>query len=121
MVVNQGDIFWVQLDEPAGSGPGYPRPHVVIQNDIFNHSRLNTVVVCGLTTNLQRATAPGNVLLEPGEGELLKQSVVNVTQLFTVDKSVLEERIGTLSPRRVAQILEGISLVLTPVGGIEAW
>ena len=67
MVINQGDIFWIELDEPSDSEPGYRHPHVVIQNNVFNRSRINTVVVCTLTSNLRRAAAPGNVLLEPGE------------------------------------------------------
>jgi len=79
-----------------------------------NHSRINTVVVCVLTSNLKRAEAPGNVLLEEGEANLVKQSVVNVSQLFTVDKGDLVERIGTLSRRRVRQILDGVRLVLEP-------
>ena len=112
MVINQGDVFWVDLDEPSGSGPGYHHPHVVIQNNVFNRSRINTVVVCALTSNLHRATAPGNVLLEPGEGDLLKQSVVVVSQLFTVDKSQLSEHIGTLSKKRLRQILDGVKLLI---------
>ena len=114
MVSNQGDIFWIELDEPAGSAPGYRHPHVVIQNNVFNRSRINTVVVCALTSNLRRATAPGNVLLEPGEANLPRQSVVNVSQIFTVDKSQLSEKIGTLSARRVRDILNGIRLLTEP-------
>ena len=114
MVINQGDVFWVDLDEPPGSGPGYRHPHVIIQNNVFNRSRINTVVVCALTSNLQRATAPGNVLLEPGEADLPKQSVVVVSQLFTVDKNQLSEHIGTLSKKRVRQILDGIRLLTEP-------
>ena len=68
MVINQGDIFWITLGEPAGSSPGYRHPHVVIQNNLFNQSRINTAVVCTLTTNLKRAAAPGNVLLDSDEG-----------------------------------------------------
>jgi mRNA interferase MazF len=114
MVINQGDVYWVDLDEPSGSGPGYRHPHVIIQNNVFNRSRLNTVVVCVLTSNLKRAKAPGNVLLEKGEANLPKQSVVNVSQIFTVDKRNLVERIGTLSRKRVRQILDGVSLLLEP-------
>ena len=114
MVIQQGDIFWNELDEPLGSEPGYRYPHVVIQNNVFNRSRINTVVVCALTSNLRRATAPGNVLLEPGEANLPRQSVVNVSQIFTVDKSQLGERIGTLSARRVREILHGIRLLTEP-------
>jgi mRNA interferase MazF len=114
MVINQGDVYWVDLSEPSGSGPGYRHPHVVIQNNVFNRSRINTVVVCVLTSNLKRAKAPGNVLLEKAEVNLPKQSVVNVSQIFTVDKKDLVERIGTLSRKRVRQILDGVSLLLEP-------
>ncbi|MBD1811717.1 type II toxin-antitoxin system PemK/MazF family toxin [Microcoleus vaginatus DQ-U2] len=114
MVINQGDIFWVELDEPSGSEPGYLHPHVIIQNNLFNRSRINTVVVCVLTSNLRRANSPGNVLLEAGEADLPEQSVVNVSQILTIDKSQLGEKIGTLSAERVGQILDGIRLVLEP-------
>ena len=112
MVINQGDLFWIEFDEPAGSEPGYKHPHVVIQNNIFNKSRINTTVVCALTSNVRRADAPGNVLLEIGEGNLSKQSVVNISLIFTVDKHELGEYIGTLSPGRVQQILQGLDLLL---------
>jgi len=114
MVINQGDVFWVDLSEPSGSEPGYRHPHVVIQNNVFNRSRINTVVVCALTSNLKRAQAPGNVMLEKREANLPKQSVVNVSQIFTVDKRDLDEKIGTLSRQRVRQILEGVRLVIEP-------
>ena len=113
-MIQQGDIYWVDLQEPIGSEPGYRHPHVVVQNDVFNCSRIHTVVVCALTSNLQRAEAPGNVLLKPGEANLPKQSVVNVSQIFTVDKRQLEEKIGSLSTLRVREILDGIRLVLEP-------
>ena len=111
MVINQGDIYWIELDEPTGSEPGYSHPHVVVQNNVFNASRINTVIVCALTSNIKRAEAPGNVLLEKGEANLSKQSVVLVSQIFTVDKNQLGEFIGTLSERRVKQIIEGIYLM----------
>ena len=114
MVINQGDVFWVDLGEPSGSEPAYRHPHVVIQNNVFNRSRINTVVVCSLTPNLQRAASPGNVLLEKGEANLAKSSVVNITQIFTVDKRDLMEKIGSLSRSRIAQVLEGIELLITP-------
>ena len=114
MVINQGDIYWVDLGEPLASEPGYRHPHVVVQNNIFNRSQLKTVVVCALTSNLKRAQAPGNVLLESGEGNLPKQSVVNVSQIYTVDKSQLDEYIGTLSSARVREIINGIKLVVEP-------
>jgi len=114
MVINQGDVFWVDLGEPSGSGPGYRHPCVVIQNDLFNRSRINTAVVCALTSSLRRAKAPGNLLLKKGEANLPKQSVVNVSQIFTVDKRDLDEKIGTLSRERVREILNGVHLVLEP-------
>jgi mRNA interferase MazF len=114
MVINQGDIFWIELGAPSGSEPGYTHPHVVVQNNLFNKSRINTVVVCALTSNLKRAEAPGNVLLAPGEANLPKQSVVNVSQIYTVDKRDLVEKIGTLSSKRVREILDGIHLLLEP-------
>ncbi|HET7089737.1 MAG TPA: type II toxin-antitoxin system PemK/MazF family toxin [Anaerolineae bacterium] len=114
MVINQGDVYWIDLEEPRGSEPGYRHPHVVVQNNLFNHSQIRTVVVCPLTSNLKRAKAPGNVLLEKREANLPKQSVVNVSQIFTVDKAQLSDHIGSLSPKRVHQILDGIKLVLEP-------
>ena len=114
MVINQGDVFWVDLGEPTGSAPGYQHPHVVIQNNLFNQSRMNTVLVCALTANLKRAQAPGNVLLDAKEAQLSKRSVVVVSQIFTVDKTQLGEQIGMLSRRRVRQILDGIKLLTEP-------
>ena|SRR5215211_7029455 len=114
MVINQGDIFWIDLDDPVGSGPGYRHPHVVIQNNVFNRSRINTAVVCALTSNVARAKAPGNVLLDSGEAGLPKKSVAVVSQIFTVDKKELGEYIGTVSKKRVRQILDGIKLLTEP-------
>ena len=114
MVIKQGDVFWVDLDEPSRSEPGYRHPHVVIQNNLFNRSRINTVVVCALTSNLKRAQSPGNVLLSLREANLPKQSVVNVSQIFTVDKTQLSEKIGSLSARRVREILNGLHLLTEP-------
>ena len=114
MAIKQGDIFWVDLGIPKGSGPGYRHPHVVIQNNVFNESKIDTVVVCALTSNLKRAKAPGNVLIQKGEGNLKKDSVVNISQIITVDKSDLIERIGSLSPSRVKEIIEGVQLLIEP-------
>ena len=114
MVINQGDIFWVELEEPRGSEPGYKHPHVVVQNNLFNRSQIRTVVVCPLTSNLKRANSPGNVLLEKKEANLPKESVVNVSQIFTVDRTQLDEFIGTLSPNRLREIINGIKLVIDP-------
>ena len=100
--------------EPSGSEPGYRHPHVVIQNNLFNRSRINTVVVCTLTSNLKRSKAPGNVTLSKGEANLAKKSVVNISKIFTVNKSDLSEKIGTLSIIRISEILTGIKLLTEP-------
>jgi mRNA interferase MazF len=113
-MIRQGDIYWIDLDDPKGSGPGYRHPHVVVQNNVFNGSRIGTVVVCALTSNVKRADAPGNVLLKKGEANLKKDSVVNISQLVTVDKDDLLEKIGALSPARVREIVAGISLLIEP-------
>ena len=114
MVINQGDIFWIDFDEPSGSEPGYRHPHVVVQNNVFNRSDIRTVVVCALTSNLKRANAPGNILLDRKETNLPKDSVVNVTQVFTIDKTQLAEYVGRLSSKRVREIVNGIKLVVEP-------
>lgn len=113
-MIRQGDVYWVDLGDPIGSSPGYRHPHVVIQNNLFNLSRINTVVVCALTSNVKRAGVPGNVLLDKKEANLKKQSVVLISQIFTVDKSQLVEYIGSLSSRRMRQILDGLDLILQP-------
>jgi mRNA interferase MazF len=113
-VINQGDIYWIELEEPEGSEPGYRHPHVIVQNNLFNRSQIRTVLVCPLTTNLKRASAPGNVLLNKNESSLSKQSVVNVSQVFTVDKSQLDEYVGSLTLKRITEVLNGIKLVLDP-------
>lgn len=115
MIIKQGDIFWMNLGPPKGSEPGYRHPHVVIQNDVFNASRINTVVVCALTTNLKRAQAPGNVTLNKGEANLTKKSVVNISQVVTVDKSDLKDKIGSLPSKRTQEIIEGIKLLVEPL------
>jgi mRNA interferase MazF len=108
MTINRGDLFWIAPDDSRGPAPSYSHPHVVVQDDLFNHSRITTVVVCALTTNLMKANEPGNVLLDVGEGSLPEQSVVVVSQISSVDKDRLGERIGALSDERVEQILAGL-------------
>ncbi len=114
MEIKQGEIYWIDLDEPLGSGPGYRHAYVVVQNNLFNQSSINTVVVCELTTNLRRAKVPGNILLDTGEANLPRQSVINISQIFTVDKSYLGGLIGTLSPGRIRQIVDGLFLLIVP-------
>lgn len=108
--IRRGEVYWIR---PAGEGNAdplvqYAHPHVVVQDDVFNRSRVTTVVVCALTSNLQRASEPGNVLLEVGEGNLPRQSVVVVSQISSVEKARLGERIGALSEARVERILDGL-------------
>ena len=114
MVIRQGEIYWVNLSEPKGSEPGYRHPHIVIQNNLFNASRINTIVVCSLTSNIDRANAPGNVLLNKGEANLPKKSIVNISQIFTVKKSDLVEKIGQVSKNRMMEVLDGIKLLTEP-------
>jgi mRNA interferase MazF len=106
--IGRGDVFWVEPDDSRGPVPSYSHPHVVVQEDVFNHSRITTVIVCALTSNLQRANEPGNVLLDVGEADLPEQSVVVVSQISSIDKTRLGERIGSLSDTRVDEILAGL-------------
>jgi mRNA interferase MazF len=105
-VIHQGDVYWVTLMDEGE--PGIPHPHVVIQDDLLNHSRISTVVTCGLTTNLGRVHLPGNVPLEVGEGNLEKRSVVEVSKVSSVEKAHLGDYIGRLSAERVEQIWAGM-------------
>lgn len=106
--VRRGDLFWLLPEAARGSVPGRPHPYVVVQDDVFNRSRVHTVIVCALTTNLARASEPGNVLLDPGEGGLARRSVVVVSQLESVERARLGDRIGALSDERVEQVLAGL-------------
>lgn len=110
--VAQGEIWWAELPEPAGSGPGFRRPVVVVQGDPLNRSRIATVVCVPLTSNLTWAEAPGNTLLSAKDTGLPKDSVANTSQIVTIDRSFLTERVGRLGPKHVAQILHGIDVVL---------
>jgi mRNA interferase MazF len=106
--IDRGELYWVAPDGTRGSVPGYPHPHLVVQDDLFNHSRIDTVIVCALTTNLRRASEPGCVPLEPGEGGLEKRSVVLPSQISAIPKARLGTRIGRLSSERVDQVLAGL-------------
>ena len=114
MVIEQGEIYWVDLGEPGGSGPGYRHPHIVIQNNLFNSSIITTVVVCSLTSNLKRGLSPGNVTLKKGEANMPKKSIVNITQMYTLDKNDLEEKIGKVNSERMKEILSGVQLLTEP-------
>ena len=114
VAVKQGDVFWIHMPEPYGSSPGYRHPHVIIQNDAFNASRISTVVACAITSNLKLAAAPGNVALRKNEANLPKRSVVKISQIATVDKHQLVEKIGTLSGERLEEVLSGLRLIFEP-------
>ena len=114
-MIKQGDIFWLKLKVPKVSEPGFCRPYVVIQNDVFNASRISTVVVCAVTSNLMCSYSPGNITLKKGEANLLKKSVVNISQIHTANKSELKDKIGSLSSERTAEIIEGLKLLIDPL------
>ena len=118
MTIRQGDVFFVDLDDPCESEPGYPHYVVVVQSNDFNESDINTVVVCCLTTTLSRARPPGNVLLAPGEGGMLEQSVINVSQMLTVNKSDLTDRRAALDHVRMREVVDGIKLLLEGERGL---
>jgi len=112
MVISQGEVWWADLPEPLGSEPGFRRPVLVVQGDAFNRSRIATVVCVPLTSNLRWTEAPGNVLLPSKVTGLPKDSVANVSQLVTLDKSSLTERVGKLSKAKLELVLFGIDVVL---------
>lgn len=112
MVIKRGEIWWAELPDPIGSEPGYRRPLVIIQSNEFNNSNIATVITAIITSNLFLASAPGNVILPAKNSKLSKKSVVNVSQLITVDKSFLTEKVHTLSNKFIEQIDDGIRLVL---------
>ncbi len=108
----RGEIWWANLPDPVGSGPGYRRPVLVIQDDVFTQSRINTVIVVIITSNTQLAEAPGNVLLPREVSGLSRDSVVNISQILTVDKTFLTERIGSLPDYLQEEVDEGLRMVL---------
>ena len=112
MSITQGDVWWANLPEPSGSQPGFRRPVVVVQGDPFNRSRIATVVFVALTSNLQWAAAPGNVVLPPATTGLPRESVANVSQIVTLDKADLGERVGKLPKSKLGLVLSGIDVVL---------
>ena len=112
LVIAQGEVWWADLAEPSGSEPGFRRPVVVVQGDAFNRSRIATVVCVALTSNLRWAEAPGNVLLSARLTDLNRDSVANVSQLFTLDREALTERVGALPAKKLELVLLGIDIVL---------
>lgn len=111
--MRRGEIWWASLPEPAGSGPGLRRPLLIVSANSFNDSRINTVVAAVITSNLRLADAPGNVRLPVKGTGLSKASVVNVSQIITVDKTFLTRRVGKLNPRLLAEVDDGLRLVLS--------
>jgi mRNA interferase MazF len=110
--MRRGEIWWASLEEPSGSVPGFPRPVLVVQADPFNESRIRTVVVAALTTNARLAAAPGNVHVKKRETKLPQDSVVNVSQILTIDKSQLRTKVGLLSRHAMETVEAGMRLVL---------
>lgn len=116
-MIHRGDICWVDLRPPVGSEPGYRRPVLIVSNDEFNRSRVSTAVAAAITSNLRLAEAPGNVLLPAEESGLNRDSVVNVSQIVTVDKSDLSETRARVNPSLLRLVEDGLSLVLGLVPG----
>lgn len=113
MVIKRGDVWWASLGNPKGSGPGYRRPVVIIQSNPFNESKINTVVIAAITSNLELEKAPGNLNLRKSKKiGLTKNSVLNVSQIYTIDKSFLSEKIGKLSSAQIREMGDGLKLVL---------
>jgi len=112
VVISQGEIWWAELSPPTGSEPGYRRPVVVVQGDALNRSKLATTICVPLTSNLRWADAPGNVLLPARSTNLPKDSVANVSQIVTLDRTVLMERVAKLSRAKLELLLSGIDIVL---------
>jgi mRNA interferase MazF len=112
VVIAQGDVCWADLPHPVGSGPGFRKPVVVVQGDAFNRSRVATVVCVPLTSNLKWAEAPGNVLVPARSSGLSKDSVANVSQLITLDRALLTERVGRISKKQLELVFSGLDIVL---------
>ena len=113
MVIRKGSIYWVDFSPGKGSEPIGRRPGLVIQNDILNDSNLNTVIMLAITSTMKFGELPGNVVLKKGEANIPKKCVINVTQIKSVDKKSIKEKIGTLSKQRVDEVHEGLKLVLS--------
>lgn len=110
--MKRGDIWWANLPDPSGSGPGYRRPVLIIQSDAFNDSAIQTVIVVAITSNLRLANAPGNLLVTSQQSGLARDSVINVSQVVTVDRRTLTERVGVVPARVLEDLDAGLRLVL---------
>ncbi len=111
--MQRGEIWWADLPEPLGSSPGYRRPVLIVQDNEFNQSVINTVIVAAVTGNTRVSKAKGNVLITSNQSGLSKDSVINVSQLLTIDKSILIEYVNTLSEGKMEQVSEGLRIVLS--------
>jgi mRNA interferase MazF len=112
VVIEQGEIYWADFGQPAGSEPGYVRPFVIVQDDSFNRSRISTVVGVPVSSRLSLLQSPGNVALSTRETGLDRDSVANISQISTLDRRALGERIGKVNERKLEQILDGIQLLI---------
>ena len=112
MVIRNGSVYWVDFSPGKGSEPMGRSPGLVVQHDRLNDSKLNTVIVIAITSNMRFGDLPGNVVLKKGEANMPKNSVINVTQIKTVDKNSLKEKIGSLSRDRMSEVQEGIKLIM---------
>jgi len=110
--MHRGEIWWADLPDSDGSGPGFRRPVLIVQSNSFNRSRINTIIAVALTSNIRLGDAPGNILLPSEHTDLPNDSVVNVSQVVTIDKSYLDERVGVLPKRFIRLLDEGLRLVL---------
>ena len=110
--MTRGEIWWADLGIPFGSEPGFKRPIVIIQDDAFNKSKIQTVIVASITTNLNLAAAPGNVFIESEESGLSKNAVINISQISTIDKRRLTEKVNLLSQSTMSEIDYGLKLIL---------
>ncbi len=113
MVIRKGEVWWVSLEDPLGSGPGFRRPVVVIQSNQFNESNIKTVIVAIISSNINLAKAPGNIKIGKSKSVgLSNESVINISQLYTIDKRYLTKRVGKLNTKQIHELNDGLKLVL---------
>jgi len=113
MVARRGEVWWASLPEPRGSEPGHRRPVLILQSNAFNRSRIQTAIVAAITSNLRLSEAPGNVQLSTRQSGLSRSSVVNISQILTLDESFLTEKVGRIPPEKLRNVDEGLRLVLS--------
>jgi mRNA interferase MazF len=113
VVMRRGEVWWARLPDPRASEPGYRRPVLIVQSDAFNQSVIRTIIVAVITSNLRLAAAPGNVMLRKRDSRLTRDSVVNVSQLVTLSKDFLVDRVGKIPPIRIREVEGGLRLVLS--------